>query len=482
LVIVMPVDEYSFYTPDGEVELGDILEGRRVGHATPWPGHAGFSSQGVICRDNQDGDEPLRPFAIVLQPEEFRRFFGRYSQLRGDLSPVSAWCHVVTPRDLERLQSADRIAELNGFEAAWTGLIVAEALMLAERPISQVKIAACFSTHSYAIARTIALWPNLHVEEIVGRYEHAQSLLVRGASARHARLRQNLASVWDILLEAAQPFSISHRRKFSVLAESIRALELSRRRSDPNEGYRFVEPMEHLVPSANVFRNLEKLSPEQRLQLFDKLLLLAEKESENSIEQNAVLMLAGYLATVAAGGSASLSLVEASSKRWPQITAWAYVLGSIGERVVWTSSFDGLGRLVARELLRPFRLSDAPTCDFSLDEAEVLVDPQLSDPFVHLRIKQSRVLTVAVLPGVNISLPIASDASHEVASTSAGYEEATPFVRNEEFARLANSLWPYLRELMQGSNFGNGQYGNDVRISKSRNQRRSGAQSKLPLK
>lgn len=478
---VMSVDEYSFYMPEGEEAFGEILEGRRVGHSVPWPSQTSFRSKGVICRDNQDGHEPLRPFAIVLQPEEFRRFFGRYSQLRSDLSPISAWCHVITPRALERLDSADRSAELNGFEAAWTGLVVAEALMLAERPISQIKIAACFSTHSYAIARAIALWPNISVDEVVERYEHAQGL-VRGSTTKHVGLRQNLAPVWDALLAASQSSPISHRSKFSVLAESIRALGFSRRHSDSNESYRFAEPLEHLVPAAILFRNLAKLSPEQRLQQFDKLILLAGEASENSIEQNAILMLAGYLATVAAGGSASLSLVEASSKRWPQITAWAYVLGSIGEQVVWTSSFDGLGRLVARELLRPFRLSDAPTCDFSLDEAEVLVDPQLSDPFVHLRIKQSRVLTVAVLPGVNISLPLASEVSHEVAPTGTGHEKATHLIRNQEFARLANSLWPYLRELMQGSSSEKAQYGNEPRTSKPRNQKRSGTQSKLPLK
>lgn len=175
-------------------------------------------------------------------------------------------------------------------------------------------------------------------------------------------------------------------------------------------------------------------------------------------------------------------MVEASAQRWPQIMAWAYVLGGIGEKVVWTSSFDGLGRLVARDLLRPLRLSDAPTCDFSLDEAAVLVDAQLSDPFVHLRIKQSRIVTVSLFPGVNISLPLASEANQDGATVNLASQQINPPVWNEELAKLAKSLWPYLREMMRIDDPQRSHRENDARGQKPRNQKRGSSQSKLPLK
>jgi hypothetical protein len=485
LVTIMALDEFTYSTPENEIELADILEGHRVGLSLPWPSsqaHLRSSSSAVVlCRDDSTGEEPLRPIVLVLRPEELQRFFGRYSQLRGDLSPISTWCHVVAPRAFESLHSLDRAADLNGFEAAWTGLVVAEALILAERPLSQIRIAACFSTHSYAIARAVSLWPNLDLDEVIDKYDQAQSLL-RGPNPKPLRLRQSLTSIWNALLQASKPEIISHRGKHSVLAESIRALELARRHKDPDESSRLVEPLEHLVENGDIFRKLSKLSPEQRLNQFDKLVSLAEKHSaQDSAELNAILLLAGYLATVVAGGSASLSMVEASSQRWPQITAWAYILGSIGEKVVWTSSFDGLGRLVARDLLRPLRLSEAPTCDFSLDEALVLVDPQLSDPFVHLRIKQSRIVTVSLFPGVNISLPFVSDMNQENQAVSPNTKQMKRPVWNEELADLANSLWPYLREIMV-RNPRNTQRENDTNTQRPRNQKRGSSQSKLPLK
>ncbi len=49
---------------------------------------------------------------------------------------------------------------------------------------------------------------------------------------------------------------------------------------------------------------------------------------------------------------------------------------------------------------------EPPTCDFAFDEAAVLVDTKLADPLVRLKVKQARLLTVELFPGVNVSIPI----------------------------------------------------------------------------
>ena len=139
--------------------------------------------------------------------------------------------------------------------------------------------------------------------------------------------------------------------------------------------------------------------------------------------------------------------------RWPEILAWAYVAGSLGESVLWTSSFDGLGRLVTRELTRSFRLDEPPTCDFALDEGSVLIDPKLSDPFVHLRIKQARIVTIALMPGVNIPVLIGESPSiglRERTSQSRKRAERIPNdTKPELMAQLADALWPYIRERVE---------------------------------
>ena len=136
--------------------------------------------------------------------------------------------------------------------------------------------------------------------------------------------------------------------------------------------------------------------------------------------------------------------------------AWAYTIGGIGEPVVWASGFDGLGRFVARELMRPFRFDESPTCDFAYDEGAILTDKELSDPLVHLRIKQARILTVALLPGVNVFVPISDAAVSEARrydneTISQHSNEATirAASNSDPLAILADSIWPHLESRVE---------------------------------
>jgi hypothetical protein len=81
----------------------------------------------------------------------------------------------------------------------------------------------------------------------------------------------------------------------------------------------------------------------------------------------------------------------------------------------------------------------------------VLADSKLSDPLVHLRLKQPRIATVALLPGVNISIPIADFAGQETSR-----QQPTQSNRPQEtviratggrdiVAGLADALWLHLR-------------------------------------
>jgi hypothetical protein len=496
-MVIANETQYRYKVAD-ELELDIVLSGKHVGGGAHLSGAPNLSRlelpgpglTGVLWRDDFLSEGLACPLLLVTRKDDVRRLCGRYAQLRSDLSPLSAWCHLISPAQLESLEGLARSPHLEGLEAAWIGLVVAETLLLVDKPISSVRISACLATQTFAIARTNALWRDFSVDDILEKFESANRLFRSDSNNQKGRsvsdkTRASFQPIWSALLGCLYP-SDSARNVQSSLSNALQALHRARVSRDANEAARLAEPLLHLVPAAGEFRGLADLAPEQRLHLFDKLVGTLQGASQQ--ERNATALLAGYLSTVAAGGAPSLSLAEGFATQWPEILAWAYTIGGIGERIVWTSAFDGLGRLVARELIRPFRLDEAPSCDISFDEAVVLVDSQLSDPFVHLRIKQARLVNVEVIPGVNIAIPISDGATQVSAGPRPDSNRSTrvsePAIR-ESMSALADTLWPYLRarldEYFQLNRSIPRESPVESQSARKGRGKKSGAQSQLPL-
>ena len=259
-------------------------------------------------------------------------------------------------------------------------------------------------------------------------------------------------------------------RSLKPLVEALHALSDARAAKDEQEILRFAPLLEVFLPEeSHLLNKLPTMGPEERLHVFDLLVdqLANERNSRVELRRPALAFMTGYIATIAAGGSASLSLATNHAQDHPQIAAWAYALGGVGEHVTWTASFDGLGRIIARELMRPFRLEDQPDCDFALDEGAVLADPGLSDPLVHLRIKQGRNLAVTIYPGVDATVPLPENqAEQRAASRPAPVERAVPNTAtfpggDEALTLLTEMVWarllPRLEQKREATQYGQSQ-------------------------
>jgi hypothetical protein len=473
-----------------EAELNEIVEGKVTGIPIDLDIHNNFprtraGTFGVIFREPSSELEAIRPLALVVASDDQRRLFSRFSQLRGDLSPLSAWCHLITPQGSGTLDGLIREVNFSGFEAAWIGLAVAEAILLAERSVGNIKVAACLATQTYAVARTLALWDRISIDEVIDRYDTIQKL-VRTTESNVARLRAALGPIWSALSDAAtnqNRYQTGHQHR---LTEAIKALHKARQQPNRDESRELHFALAEELPESHLLLELSKAPPEARLHAFDALVSAMDDARSEPARYNALAFLAGYLATVAAGGSPSMGLAEAVAGRSPEVTAWAYAIGGIGEKVTWTSSFDGLGRLVARELMRPFRIDEAPSCDFAFDEATVLVDKQLSDPLVHLKIKQLRVVTVSIYPGVNISVSLAEQPRTEPERRPRQAEPKSSYgdpSGPDPLELLADALLPYLQarlaQRQSGRAVDSASAGFQRRTGKA--FRKGGYESKLPL-
>ncbi|WP_156347183.1 hypothetical protein [Sphingomonas sp. Leaf33] len=482
------------FTIASDGELNELAAGATAGNGVPWTGRQNDfritpGCTGVLWRQDRNRPRSAKPVALVVHDADRQRLFGRFSQLRGDLSPLSAWCHVLTPQRFEALDSVARPPDLSGFEAAWAGLVVAEAILLAGAPAAKLRTYHCFATQSWAVARTRSLWPRTSVEEICERL-YAARRLTRGDETRLARLRQPLQPVWSILAAASDGGPVDPA--LQPLVAALHALADARDSQDAHEEARVAQAIGSVLPEeARLLRELPSMGAEDRLHLFDLLVdqLAADRAPRVEPRRTALAFVAGYIATVAAGGAASLSLATSHAQDHPQIAAWAYTLGGVGEHVTWTASFDGLGRLIARGLLRPFRIDDQPDCDFALDEGAVLADVALSDPLVHLRIKQGRNLAITIYPGVDVTVPVSEPvAEARPISRPAAVDRSAPplAVRStgdELLGSIAELVWaklePRLHREIEAVRYSNRE--GSARSSGTKRSTKTSREPRLPL-
>ena len=403
------------------------------------------------CRGNGNA----RPLVLVVREEDQKRLCGRYMVLRSDLSPLTAWCHILTPQRFEYLDSLYRAPEFGGLEAAWAGLAIAEAHLITEKPTNDIRISSCLATQSFAVARATALWKDTSPLDVADRCDEARQLVrpITHEDSRTIRLRHALAPIWDSLKNLTVQTVGCRKSEIEPVVSSLRALLNARLNNDPSEALLFAAPLLSKIPELKPLDSLPSLTPEERLHLFDQfveqLCIIGSSKAER-FRRLVLPLAAGYLATVAAGGKSSLNMAEKLSVQWPEITAWAYTIGGFGETVTWTASFDGLGRLVARELTRPVHLDEPPNYDISLEEALILVDRKLGDPLVHLRIKQARILTISILPGVNILVSVGEPRelgkADPVSITKNNWLAQQEFApRGDPIPALFEALWPYIR-------------------------------------
>src|SRR5258708_11606820 len=104
------------YTAATESELDELLVGHEAGFAIAWAQWSPLprfvpGSTGVVWKRGTQPDDPVRPCVLISEEDGIRRLCGRYAQLRSDLSPLTAWCHLLTPRFYESLESLTRNAE-----------------------------------------------------------------------------------------------------------------------------------------------------------------------------------------------------------------------------------------------------------------------------------------------------------------------------------------------------------------------------------
>lgn len=450
---MMMSDQDTFQAVVGRQDLSMVLRGHRPPSATL------MRERGASLRlSKRDAlviwsGPSQRPCAIYIGNDDYHELFAWLYTFHRDLVPITSWCHVLPVSEMGRLgASGSREADLVGFEAAWTGAIIAEAMILSQRSFEDINLASCFATESYAIGRTAALYgAKAALSEPLDQLEMVRARSQRSGDNK-ARLRARIGT--EVLLRLLPDAPPPPNGTIALLVEACRSLSTKTHSAvdDPELSRLFLDDISARVPELSLVGHLSGMSAEDRVRLLRHLRsLIATVDPES---RQVLVFLAGYVLSRIGGAERDLRLAETFASAHDEVLTWATILGGLGVETYWTDAFNGIGRLVSRELLRPFRLADSPTCDIAVDEFLVLESGEPS-PRSKFRTSSRNVAMLALRAGVVVNTLISEDdrgrqrtteTRAAVPPTSGGGPNLGSDTRSLQ--QLAEQLLPYMRPLI----------------------------------
>ncbi len=392
----------------GREELASVLRGESEGRdlATQemitLPREKTAKSQVLVWHE-----QGPRPIAIVVSSAQARdELLAWLVTFHGDLAPLTSWCYLLTSEDFERFhRDGSRYPTLNGLEAAWLGAIIADAMTSSGADLSSLSLSICLSTETFAVARAIALYGPKNGLSAVEQLEAAKQILQqRALSSRPKRY-----FVTEVLM-SLMPGGISPpSRNGDLVSAACRSLAISDH-DIPSIPDQIVREFVNVSPAFDQLGLIEKMPAESRVRFLRRI-----KESTNDAfpgDAELYNFVAGYVISRIGGAERDFRLAQDFKNR-EEVLAWAAIAGGLGVETFWTNAFEGLGRLVAKELLRPLSLSEFPDADISLDEIRHLESNNGKRPF---RTSSKNSATVGLQPGVNVAVAL-SDADRSTART-----------------------------------------------------------------
>lgn len=398
-----------------------------------------------------DSDSP-RPCAIATSDNGRLELFNWAASYHSDLSPLSSWCHVLAYEELRRLLSGKLSPELHRLEAAWTGAIIAEASTLTRRSYEDLSLLTCLATDGYLVGRLAALYgPDAGWEKKLEGVYKAQERLRRPTPRR----RWPMQVIWKTLLSLMPGAVTPASRQGRILRQACS--DLNRTTQDEEKaaelGIETIEELAAMVPQLLKLRELPQMPAEDRViflrELRDQFQKLERKDAFELMP-----FAAGYIISRIGGGQRDLRLADTFENYAPDVLGWAATLGGLGGVPSWTDAYNGLGRLVSRELMRPFHISDPPTADGAAEEVMVIVELDRSATRSRIRTAQKNVAALSSLPGVVAYLPITEDDRDRARSvlaspTTLAPSPSLPNYDQSNLRSLAEHLWPFLRPLLE---------------------------------
>jgi len=445
--------------------LADALRGDRSAATSSW------GSLGSLPRFSNKQtavvwlDQSIQPSAIVVADSAREELFSWLATFHSDLTPLSSWCQILSPDEIMRpFAEGGIIPNLFGFEAAWASATLAEAMSLSGRTYDNLSLSVLLATETFAIGRTAGLY-GIKAVSIVGERLDRVRRQLRSSSVNRDPASSLVREVLLGLMPDAPRVASGNARVLRDICGRFLGDRL------PDEG-RFLTPDDlgellSTVPALRPLIELEAMSAEERVRFLRHL--QSRMPPLATPEWPLFAFGAGYVISRIGSAERDLRLADTFDAGKSAILSWAMVAGSLGATTYWTDAFGGLGRFVARELIRPVHLLDPPTCDISYDEVR-LFDEKSSR--LRLRSANRNAVAVSMLPGVTMHFGVGEPdrPAPRPSETTRDPQPGLGSVSNlsdDQLEALAARLAPHLRrhlEINQKTTSKNRKAGSSLRL------------------
>lgn len=408
-----------------------------------------------------------RPCAIIVSDNYLNDFFVWLETYAAQFFPITQVCRVFCQKDWRSYFTAQKQLIAGEYARIFAGLIVGETMAQnGGDPIKSLEasnLSSLQSTFSFAYARSRLLWGDS--EEFGMSLSHSFDLLKSLGVMPSRRLElSTMRTVWSVTRGAT---SFRESGATGAIAQSIDDLRVNRGLSN-----NAILGLARYFESARELLALELRSAEERVHVLDKLLEFTGQGSDH--ERLLVETFCAAYATVEIGGGTTrhMSLLCELGERQPIVWLWFGLIASIGEGDKWHATFARLGRLMERELSYSLDLQDSPRSDVSLRELAAYAYNRKVDWLIEVPRAQSRSVSVELMPGVSIQVPIAANALND--KLGSRDEREAPKIDTTLLDEAMATLWAFREKLLAGRNI----YQESEPLKKSKKRGTRGAKIK----
>lgn len=377
-------------------ELPNVLMGELKLSSRPMSDPYSTDSEVVLGISNAErGSDPI--VAVALVGATGKELFSWVSTYAEEIFPLTQFCRVCSIDDWKQLQLQTHNESMIGaVSSIWPSVVLGEMLGQADADtnvagIPLARAAACFS---FAIARTILLYPSHEIA--LNRCTERMAMV-----ERDSRFGQRLITVESLkkVCSVALPLQ-------DVLNESLNIVDIV---------LQIVRAIDKQAADLLVANNsLLSDSAEDRVEGFDSVAdTLFEKLNSNAIKRDVGTVTLAAAAILAGRGTSHIQLLATVAKRFPETLVWYGLLaGVLGPRG-WDKAWRQQTKSVERSLRQFFRPDEPVAADICWSEYEWLSKTYNSMEVLNSIPKSApRSLAIELLPGVSCQFRFAGQGSN----------------------------------------------------------------------